>query len=114
MNWIYSNTTLVMDTIWLEATRILYTTATSRYSALDNCNYQLIDKYTHQVQRSFWGMTCKQGYDACSTARYDMNYRTSSFRYSCVETFRDRSYNFNVNTYDYNTYDDYNGRRLSL
>lgn len=77
-----------------------------RYSNFDQCNYQLIDTYTHSVQQSFWGYTCSQGYDACALQRDNRNYSFNNFRYSCVETFRNSSYNFQKPTYEYNTYDD--------
>jgi hypothetical protein len=84
-----------------------------RYSNFDTCNYQLVDKYTHQVIESFWGMTCSRGYDLCAQKRDQRNWRTNGYRYMCAETFRGRDYNYSRSTYDYNSndyydYNDYN------
>ena len=76
-----------------------------RYSHYDTCNYQLIDKYTHTVERTFWGQICSIGYDQCANVRDRRNEREWDNRYFCAETYRDRNYNFNRPTYD-DYYDD--------
>src|SRR5690606_26552068 len=65
-----------------------------RYSNYDNCNYQLIDKYTDTVVRNYYNQTCVQGYDSCSYERDRLNQNSYDFRYSCAETFRDENYDY--------------------
>ncbi len=77
-----------------------------RYSRQDQCNYQLVDTYTHQVVRSYWGLSCNNGYDQCSFERDRMNDASGDFRYNCSETFRDQNYDYSRPTYDYG-YGDY-------
>ena len=72
-----------------------------RYSNIDSCNYQLIDTHTHNVQSTWWNNTCNIGYNACASIRDNQNFSTNEFRYECVETFRDSSYDFSFPTYDY-------------
>ena len=81
-----------------------------RYSNVDRCNYQLIDKYTQRVVTNYWEMQCNFGYDQCSNERDDRNYREGEFRFFCAETYRPRDYqyfnSFNENDYQvggYNT-----------
>lgn len=82
-----------------------------RYSYEDVCNYQLVDKYTHQVVRSNYPMTCARGYDACAADRDAYNSSEREYRYFCAETIREDGYDYSSPTYDYNEYDDYdNGR----
>lgn len=71
-----------------------------RYSSIDQCNYQLIDKYDHKVIASFYNMSCKEGYDSCAILRDSKNNQEREFRYSCAETFRDDSYDFSKPTYE--------------
>jgi hypothetical protein len=76
-----------------------------RYSHYDTCNYQLIDKYNHQVVQNFFNYTCTTGYDLCAAERDRMNSYSRDFRYSCAETFRDQGYNFSYPTYEDDYYD---------
>lgn len=75
-----------------------------RYSNLETCNYQLVDKYNHRVERTYYGQTCSRGYNACAYDRDINNDREYSNRYFCAETFRDTSYNFSVPSYDTQSY----------
>jgi len=63
-----------------------------RYSSTDSCNYQLIDKYSMRVVESYWNKTCSVGYDKCSELRSNLNYLENSYRFTCAETFRPKSY----------------------
>jgi len=85
-----------------------------RYSNVDLCNYQLVDSYTHSVQRTYWNQVCNSGFDACSYERDRLNEREYDNRYFCAENFRDESWDYSRPTYDYSyneydttTYDDY-------
>lgn len=80
-----------------------------RYSQQDSCNYQLVDTYTHQVLRSYWNLSCNNGYDQCSYERDRMNSTSSDFRYTCSETYRDENYDFSRPTYEYG-YNDYDSQ----
>ena len=77
-----------------------------RYSSTDTCNYQLFDKYTHQVIQKYWGYTCNTGYNLCASQRVSANARTLSNRYNCAETFRNRNFDFNTPTYNYEQQDE--------
>jgi hypothetical protein len=72
-----------------------------RYSWNDTCNYQLFDKYTHQVVRSYWNNICAVGYNQCALDRDSRNERAWENRYECAETFRNNGYDFSRPTYDY-------------
>jgi hypothetical protein len=64
-----------------------------RYSTMDTCDYQLIDKNNDQVVDTFYNQTCSYGYDSCSVQRDQLNEYEYENRYFCAET--------NSNGYDY-------------
>ena len=82
-----------------------------RYSNLETCNYQLVDKYTHSVERTYWNQLCTTGYNSCAYERDRRNDREYSNRYFCAETFRDNGYNFSTPTYDYNDTEYYDSQQ---
>ena len=111
MNWIYWPTTGYNNGYYVfnNYPYYVYNGYRYRYSNQDSCNYQLVDTYTQQVQRSFWSMNCNIGYDQCANERDRMNSYSNDFRYTCSETYRDQNYDFGRPTYDYD-YNDYNAQ----
>jgi hypothetical protein len=78
-----------------------------RYSTLDNCNYQLVNKNNHNVVRTYWNQTCTSGYNRCALDRDRRNEQEWSNKFFCAETFRKNSYDFSAPTYGSNyEYDD--------
>lgn len=77
-----------------------------RYSAMDYCNYQLVDKYDHHVIQTYWNQLCNSGYDACSYDRDRLNSQMSDYRYFCSETYRDYSYDYSKPSYEDSYYPD--------
>jgi hypothetical protein len=72
-----------------------------RYSHMDTCNYELVDGYTNNVQRSYPGYSCNTGYDLCANLRDSLNWQSTGYRYFCSEKFSydsSHSYNWNYNT----------------
>ncbi len=62
-----------------------------RYSTVDTCNYQLVNKLGHSVVRNFAGV-CSNGYNSCAAVRDGLNYRARSFQFFCAETYRQRNF----------------------
>ena len=58
-----------------------------RYSSIDTCDYQLVDKYTDQVISTYYSQTCNYGYDSCSMQRDNLNRNEYDNRYFCAETY---------------------------
>ncbi len=65
-----------------------------RYSRYDKCNYQLIDKYSMTVLESYFGQTCKSGFDNCADLRDHLNRMENEYRFTCAETFRPENYEY--------------------
>ena len=65
-----------------------------RYSTMDSCDYQLVDKYTDQVIDTYYNQTCSYGYDSCSYQRDQMNQNEYEDRYFCAETNNTNSYGY--------------------
>ncbi len=61
-----------------------------RYSAIERCNYQLVNGYNHKVKETYWDYTCQEGYNLCAVKRDRLNRRARSFKYFCAETFREQ------------------------
>ena len=59
-----------------------------RYSAYDNCNYDLVDGYNNRIEARFYGMSCMDSYDRCAELRDDYNWYDEDYRYFCSETNR--------------------------
>lgn len=72
-----------------------------RYSAQDTCNYQLIDKNTHEVVNTYWNQYCNTGYNQCAQKRDSFNQSLWENRYLCAETIKGRNFNFKMPTYVY-------------
>ncbi len=72
-----------------------------RYSSFDRCHYQLVDKYTHRVEQTWWDYTCNRGYDLCAYQRERMNSWEGDYRYFCAETYRDDLFDFRKYSYEY-------------
>lgn len=115
LNWIYWPTTGYNNGYYVfnNYPYYVYNGYRYRYSVQDSCNYQLVDTYTHQVQRNFWGMNCNIGYDQCANERDRMNSYSNDFRYTCSETYRDQNYDFSRPTYDY-SYTDYDAQNTGV
>lgn len=78
-----------------------------RYSNNDTCNYQLVDKNTHNVVRTYWNQMCSNGYNRCAVDRDNRNEMEWSNKFFCAETHRNQGYDFNNPTYNYeNDYSD--------
>jgi hypothetical protein len=71
-----------------------------RYSSYDYCNYQLVDKWNHRVERTYWNQLCNYGYDNCAYERDRLNAQMGEFRYFCSETYRDMSFDYSTPSYD--------------
>jgi len=56
-----------------------------RYSYYDSCNYELVDKYTHQVVMNFGTQACAPAYDQCAYERDRLNDMEYENRYFCAE-----------------------------
>ena len=62
-----------------------------RYSAVDTCNYQLINTLGQVAVRNYVGL-CNVSYNQCAAVRDGFNYRARSFQFVCAETFRQRNF----------------------
>lgn len=91
----------------------------TRYSQVDSCNIQLVDRKTWRVGANFFPdryTTCFEAVNQCSDLRDRLNQRSGRLRFECLETFRESSYQyfnyFRVEDYLANG-DDYLDRTLS-
>jgi hypothetical protein len=110
LNWIYWNSSRINGYHVIDGyPYYVFNGYRHRYSHIDTCNYQLIDKYSHRVVRSYWGQICSISYDQCAIERSRKNRWEGNYRYSCVETFRNRNYTFN----HYNSSHSYRGGYLN-
>lgn len=58
-----------------------------RYSNLDTCDYQLVDRYTDSAVRYYDNRVCSAGYDECARDRDWENDNAYENRYFCAETY---------------------------
>lgn len=59
-----------------------------RYSNVDICDYQLVDRVTDTVVRYFNDRTCSYGYDECARERDRQNDYAYEDRYFCAESYQ--------------------------
>jgi hypothetical protein len=57
-----------------------------RYSRIDRCHYELIDRTEQQVLESYPDEICQVGYDSCSKERDHLNEMGQDYRYFCAES----------------------------
>jgi hypothetical protein len=60
-----------------------------RYSNYDICDYELVDRETGYVERTYYDYTCAVGYDLCADLRDIYNEYEYYDRYFCAERFQD-------------------------
>ncbi len=60
-----------------------------RYSNVETCNYQLVDKNTHSVQGRYNNNLCSVGYNSCANERDNMNNQFQENKYFCAENFKE-------------------------
>lgn len=65
-----------------------------RYTPVEICDYELVDRYSHTTYRTFYGQTCSAGYDRCAELRDDLNWYEYDDRYFCAERYFDDPYRY--------------------
>jgi hypothetical protein len=80
-----------------------------RYSNTDYCSYQLVNKYTHDIVKTYGYQSCVSGYNRCAIDRDRKNERAWENKYFCAETYRelDGTYYRYEDSDDYDYDDDY-------
>ena len=102
LNWILHPSTRVNGHVVINNyPYYVYNGYRHRYSSYDTCNYQLFDKYTHDVVSSYFNQTCSTGYNQCAFDRDRRNEAEWENRYECAETYRTSDYGLNEDCYDY-------------
>lgn len=77
-----------------------------RYSQVDYCNYQLVDKDTHLVVRKYDYQSCASGYNRCAIDRDNRNESSWDNKYFCAEVTGSDVYSdtYNDGYYDNDDY----------
>jgi hypothetical protein len=65
-----------------------------RYTPVEICDYELVDRHSHTTYRTFYGISCSTGYDRCADLRDDLNWYEYDDRYFCAERYYDDPYRY--------------------